>query len=217
MMNMAIPEQPQLGSYRDRLRAGGAGAFQRAFQSGLVPKAMKQDWSTNVGYTAQMQGQGYNMPQEAQIQNGTGMQYSMVGDSSQQAWYGAGQAPGPDCLGLLMNQSQMPPQQQQLQQNSPMAQQMPAQASMQYFQVPQPQPLMQMGSFAEGEQGQMQIASMQMPSMHLPQMPMAEMQDSTPTMSGASTPSMSITEQGVPEDLDAYLKAAAAANDGYED
>jgi len=222
MMNMAMPEQPQLGSYRDRLRAGGAGAFQRAFQSGLVPKAMKQDW--NTGYNAQMQGQGYNMPQEAQIQNGAGMQYSMVGDS-QQAWYGAGQAAGPDCLGILMNQSQMPPpQQQQLQQNSQMVQQMPAQAPMQYFQVPQPQPSMQMASFTDGEQGQMQMASMQMASMQLPQMPVAEMGESTPTMSGYSTPSecMSIvmphvTEHGVPEDLDAYLKAAAAANDGYED
>jgi len=226
MMNMAIPEQPQLGSYRDRLRAGGAGAFQRAFQSGLVPKAMKQDWNTGLGYTAQMQGQGYNMPQEAQIQNGAGMQYSMGGDSQQ--WYGAGQAQGPDCLGILMNQSQMPaPQQQQLQQNAQMVQQMPAQAPMQYLQVPQPQLSMQMASFIDGEQGQMQMASMQMPSMQLPQMPiMAEMHtgESTPTMSGYSTPSecMStampqVTEHGVPEDLDAYLKAAAAANDGYED
>jgi len=33
-------------SYRDRLRAGGQGALQRAIHAGFVPKAMKQEWST---------------------------------------------------------------------------------------------------------------------------------------------------------------------------
>lgn len=31
-------------SYRERLRAGGRGAFQRAMNAGLMPKNMKQEW-----------------------------------------------------------------------------------------------------------------------------------------------------------------------------
>jgi len=54
--------------YRERLRAGGRGAFQRAFNAGFVPKNMSQEWISDMqnttampAWSAQghMQGAGY--------------------------------------------------------------------------------------------------------------------------------------------------------------
>jgi len=65
---MAMPAMEQTsGSYRDRLRANGLGAFQRAFQQGLVPKGMKQSGqqSFNAGYNSTQDEAGAMTPQNA--------------------------------------------------------------------------------------------------------------------------------------------------------
>merc|ERR1712232_763876 len=52
--------EPYFTSYREKLRAGGRGALQRAFDAGLVPKSMKQDTGcqpemhANSGYQHQL-------------------------------------------------------------------------------------------------------------------------------------------------------------------
>lgn len=45
LLDAALPPltEPSFSSYRERLRAGGRGALQRAFDAGLVPKSMKHD------------------------------------------------------------------------------------------------------------------------------------------------------------------------------
>mmetsp|Transcript_67867 Transcript_67867/g.120554 ORF Transcript_67867/g.120554 Transcript_67867/m.120554 type:complete len:418 (-) Transcript_67867:128-1381(-) len=53
MVAPATPPPPQgFASYRERLRAGGQQAFQRAIDAGLVPKTMKQEWRPPVGGSA---------------------------------------------------------------------------------------------------------------------------------------------------------------------
>lgn len=185
--------EPALGSYRDRLRAGGMGAFQRAMNAGLMPKAMKNEWNP-----AQMNAQGY-LPQQPE---GFGMPAEC-----QQAWCGAGQMPSPDCLGILMNQPQMPMQQQQQ-----MVPSMPSQP-MQYFQVPQAQ-----ATPAEQTQmmNHMQAPQMQMPNMQLPPMQMCDVQEPVALMSGESTP-VTAKEPQSPDDLVAQLKAMAESQGIYED
>lgn len=166
---MGQPE-PAFGSYRERLRAGGRGAFQRAFDIGLVPKNMKQEWMTN--------GTDAN--------NGAmGMPY---GGDAQQMWNG--QVQSSDYGGMAM-QAQYP-YVQQVPQQSPMPVQMMPQPQMQ----PQMQQPMQMMPMASGDQspqmGQLQLPQMAMQQMAMQQSQMPSMgmsQAPTPTSSGASTPS----------------------------
>lgn len=167
-----LPEQPFI-SYRERLRAGGRGAFQRAYDAGIVPKSMKQDWSS----TQTAHGV---LAQQPEMQNGYG-----TGGDSQQMWSGNGQMQQQDYYGAPM-QSQYPCMQQvqQPQQTMTMLPQMAVQQ-------PQMMPLAQCNS---GEQSpmsmqlqQMQVAQMnQQLQLQLPQMAMS--QGHTPSASGASTP-----------------------------
>lgn len=72
-------------SYRDRLRAGGQGAFQRAFNVGLMPKSMKNEWNAPRP-AADVQ---CVLSQQSDMQHGmftTGME----GADAQQNWNGAG-------------------------------------------------------------------------------------------------------------------------------
>jgi len=171
---MMHPEQG-FTSYRERLRAGGRGAFQRAYDAGFVPKNMKQEWGS-----AQTAHGG--LPQQQQeMQHG----YGASGDS-QQMWNGAGQVQNNDYYGAPM-QSQYQCMQQQVQQPQVMVQSMmlPQMAVQQPQMVPMPQDI-----------GHTPMNQMQMPQMQVPQMPaqplqlpqMAMSQCHTPTASGESTP-----------------------------
>lgn len=112
-------------SYRERLRAGGRGAFQRAMDAGFVPKNMKQDWSGLQASPAPAQG---FLPKTQAEGNQAGMmQYSTLGDS-QQMWNGAGQCSS-------MAQQQMQPQAQAMMQMMPP---MPPQMMMQAPEVSTP-------------------------------------------------------------------------------
>jgi len=62
------------------LRAGGRGALQRAFDAGLMPKAMKQEWGA-----ADVQG---NLHPQADVQNGM-LTPCATGNDTQQMWDGA--------------------------------------------------------------------------------------------------------------------------------
>merc|ERR1719162_2176832 len=86
---MPAPAYQEQGfpSYRERLRAGGRGAFQRAFDIGLMPKNMKQEGQT-----------------------GSSMSY---GDANQM-WTGAGQMQSNDYAYQAQYQMPMPSQQMPL-------------------------------------------------------------------------------------------------------
>lgn len=161
--NMAptFPEQ-SFPSYRERLRAGGRGAFQRAYDAGFMPKNMKQEWSSTQPF------QGV-LPQQQAMQNSC---------DAQQVWGSMGQMPSNDYCGVPQMQAQYPcaqrPQQPQMQMMLPpmaMQQQM-AQSDM--------SPMTQM------QLSQMHLA--QMPQLASQLSHMAMSQPHTPSASGASTP-----------------------------
>jgi len=101
--------EPSSTSYRERLRAGGRGAFQRAMDAGFVPKNMKQDWAGLQ--TSSTPAQGFLPKTQADGNQGGMMQYSTLGDS-QQMWNAAGQC-------SPMAQPQMQPQSQPMMQMAP--------------------------------------------------------------------------------------------------
>jgi len=127
-------------SYRERLRAGGRGAFQRAIDKGLMPKAMRE-----MGGATQTAG-GFDvatLPQQQGTQNNfAAMQCGTLAEG-QQMWNGAGQMQTNESWHVPMNPSQSPPQ-------SPYGQyghqpQHPTQMSpMQYPQMPSPAPVQMM-------------------------------------------------------------------------
>lgn len=84
------------GSYRERLRAGGRGAFQRTMDAGFVPRTYKQDQWNGSAY-----GEGF---MEQQMQ-GMGMEYGMGADA-QLMWNGSEQMAGNDYWGTPVNQFQ---------------------------------------------------------------------------------------------------------------
>jgi len=166
MAAQMMPEQPFV-SYRERLRAGGRGAFQRAYDAGIVPRGMKQDWNSAQSATQQRD-----------------MQQGGYGDS-QQMWSGHGQMQQQDYYG-----APMPPQYQCMQQVQQVQQPQQGMTMLPQMAVQQPQ----MMPMAQGEQSpmSMQLQQMQMAQMNqqlqlqLPQMAMSG--NATPTASGASTP-----------------------------
>jgi len=175
----AAPAQVEQGfsSYRERLRAGGRGAFQRAIGAGLMPKNMKQEWN---GMQMQSPPAQCGLSQQTKEWASTGM--TMPYGGVDQMWSGAGQMQSNDYCGVPM------PTQYPCVQQVPM--QMLPQMAMQ-------QPTMQMVPMAQGEQSpQMHMPQMQMSQMQMPQMPMQQMQMpqmgmspvQTPTASGQSTP-----------------------------
>lgn len=191
-MPAAAPEQA-FGSYRDRLRAGGQGAFQRAFDAGFVPRSMKQEWG------------GMHMPPAAshgellqqEMQSGAAMSYTGAGDCNQM-WSGAGHMQSDSWGGPMQTQYQCVQQAPQFETQglqmvppvSMQSQQMPMQMLPQMA-VQQP---MQMMPMAQGEQSpqmsqmymsQMPVQQMPQPQMQLPQMAMSQ---APPTASGESTP-----------------------------
>lgn len=123
-------------SYRERLRAGGQGAFQRAFNVGLMPKSMKNDWS---GPCASAEAQGM-LPQQADMQNGMYQQWT--GRDSQQMWNGAGQMQGHEYWYVPMEQPQVYTQSPEMVQMAPMQdqQQMLAMQPQALLQPPQISP-----------------------------------------------------------------------------
>lgn len=88
-------------SYRERLRAGGQGAFQRAFDIGLMPKQMKNDW--NGARPSEIQGM---LPQQTDMQSNM-MMPCMAGGDTQQAWHGTGQMQNHDYWYVPVDQPQM--------------------------------------------------------------------------------------------------------------
>jgi len=135
----AIPALPEPGftSYREKLRAGGRGAFQRNIDAGLIPKAMKQE--AVAGQMQQAPAQGY-LPQQAHVQNGTGMQYVSSGDG-QHMW---GSTEYGNLWSMPVDQSHnMSSQCQYVEQMSHLEQQMIPQ-SLEQMLAPQPQMSQQM-------------------------------------------------------------------------
>jgi len=146
--------EPMGASYRERLRAGGRGAFQRAIDSGLLPKNMKQEW--NGQHSSSVAAQGFLPKQQPEVQSGGLMQYSTLGDN-QQMW-----AAGNDGWSSPMGQAQMQSQQayapQQMMQQQ-MQPQMMLQVPMPQQQAQQPaQMMLQMPAPQEQVQQQVQMA-----------------------------------------------------------
>lgn len=117
---------PSATSYRERLRAGGRGAFQRALDAGLAPKAMKQEWNGLTAPSAPAQG---FLPKQLDCQSASIMQYPGTGEG-QQIWNGTGQMQSNDGWCSPVNQPQMQLQQPYMPQqmmSQPMPQQLPPQ------------------------------------------------------------------------------------------
>jgi len=161
--NMAQPEQSVYGSYRERLRAGGRNAFQRAYDAGLVPKNMKnQEWT----------------PQSHEMQIGaTGMPYNAMGDGNQM-WNSAVQMQSTDYCGM-----QMQPQYQCMQQVQMQPQ---MQQPMQMLSMPAGDQSPQMGQMNMTPMAMSQM-QMQMPPMALSQV-QTPVNTPASTASGDSTP-----------------------------
>jgi len=188
-------------SYRERLRAGGQGAFQRAFNNGLMPKAMKQDWSTPHA-AGDMQGM---MPQQADAQNCMFMP-GMEAMTAQQNWSADGQSywyvPTMDQSQMHgVDQSQMlhmeqppmmPMDQSQMMMPMEHSAMMPVDQSQMYAldqsQFMQQQPVVHLPPAAFGQQPQ------------LPQFPPA-----TPSSMSTVTPTSSTSGEATPADFDRCL------------
>merc|ERR1719491_744974 len=106
----AAPLLPEQGftSYREKLRAGGRGAFQRAFDVGLMPKSMKQEWHMTAAPSTPTHA---FMPQQQAgvadpMQCGQSMGY-VGGDDRQQMWSGAGMASSTDSWAVHQPQGSM--------------------------------------------------------------------------------------------------------------
>jgi len=224
----AFPQVNTFTNYREKLRAGGRGAFQRSIDAGFMPKSMKQDWNAAQAPSAHAQG---FLPQQ-QMQNS---QQTWNGDDGQQMWNGAGQMHGNGGWGVPASQPQMPMQHMYAQQVSPLEQQaMPSQQQDQMLmyqsQMPQQVQTAQM-QMPQMQMPQMEMPQMQMPQMQMPQMQMQQMQQMempTPTASGDSTPAdvdrcMAIINPQAgqfPYDKDLValqLRAAAECQQCYED
>jgi len=145
------PSLPEL-SYREKLRAGGRGAFQRANHAGFG-KSATEEWTPTA---AQGQGIPAQWPQD---QYNISMQYAGDGDSNQM-WTSSGQMQSNACWGMPMDPPQMTPPQmapqypyapqlqqtmlpQDLTQMSPMAGQQPPQAFLQQMPLMLPEMAMQ--------------------------------------------------------------------------
>lgn len=151
-------------SYRERLRAGGQGAFQRAFDIGLMPKSMKE-WN-GPRPSADIQSM---MPQQTDMQNGM-MMPCMAGSDAQQAWSGTGQMQNHDYWYVPVEQPQMST-------HCPYTQQMQMPQSQEMFQMtpmPDQQPVLTMAD---------QQSVLAMPPQALlqqPQMPTPSMNEEAP-------------------------------------
>jgi len=213
MPQSSVPahDESASASYRERLRAGGRGAFQRSIDSGLTPKTMNQ-WSAMQTNPAQ----GFESHQ-AEMQSAVGMQY-MSGYDGQQMWMGAEQMQNNQCWGTPVEQAQyqyMPQVPQGQPQHMQMSMQMP------YAMMAEPQ---QMASMNLDEQSlqvlqmqqpqQLQLPQMQGTQLEWPQTPMSQMQTGTPTMSAqgnltpmsqmqTATPTMSMMSgESTPSEMD---------------
>lgn len=178
-------------SYRERLRAGGRAAFQRAIDAGLVPKNMKQEWcATQPSAMA-------NSYQEFQ-NNNMGMQYGSLGDG-QQMWNAMGQAQTGNCW----QQVQMPMQAPTFAPHHHMQPQMAVPMMSQM----QPQPA----------QVQAQVPMFEMPMCQMQVPPQAQSCESTPTdFDRCMAICMPQTAQFDKDLMAAQLKAAADCQ-RYED
>lgn len=182
--------QQAMGSYRERLRAGGRGAFQRTMNAGLMPKAMKEQSPMANGA----------MPQWPEVPNGMVVQYAGTSDC-EQMWNGAGQIQGNDCWS--MPSPHMP-------QSFPYMQQAPQ------FQQPMlPQQAMQMAPMHAEQMPQMQAVPMH----HMPQMQVQPVQSEVLATSGDATPTMPQASQDDGDDdlMALKLRAAAEMSQCYED
>jgi len=140
---MAAPE-PAVASYRERLRSGGRGAFQRAADAGFAPKPTRQEWNP----MAQDETFWY---QQANAQNGAAMHYD-----AQLIWSGPEQMQGNDCWSTSMNQSQMATQYSYMQQAPELQLQSPELLQMSPMMTPQQPEIQQMQQGAQ--MPQMQVA-----------------------------------------------------------
>jgi hypothetical protein len=214
--------EPALGNYRERLRAGGRGAFQRAIDAGFVPKNMKQDWGA-------VQPHGMHA---ADVHSGGNMLYG-CGDS-QQMWGGAGHM-GADYCGVHMQQQycqdycgmQMQAPTPDLQHMTSMgnqqgAPQMPMQTPLMLPQMAVQQPMQHQMPLLpmQGDQSPMQMGQMSMPitPMSVPQTPTTASGDITPIQRDCMAILMPQTSQVSPDlaILAAQLKASAECQ-RYED
>lgn len=159
-------------SYRDRLRAGGQGAFQRAIGVGLMPKAMKQEMNAAA--------QSF-VPQQPEVQCNMGFQYE-TGVDDEQMWNGAH---GGDWYGNPTSQyvQQMAPQPLEVQTGMLMSSQ-PYEPQMQQIQMYSQMPFetaplmggqlcdMQCMQMAPTVQGEQSPQSLQMQSLQVTATPM---------------------------------------------
>jgi hypothetical protein len=182
---LPVPE-PAFSSYRERLRAGGRGALQRAFDAGLMPRTLKQE-----------------TPCSTPLSHSSPMSYASAADG-QMMWntsdYWPAQMEHAQASGTYCPMQQMLPQGQDLGQmqhfqcHQQYVQPMPPQTPVEHLQLPHmqlPQPATQMGPLGQApiaadgspQMPQMQVQPMQMPQMQVPQMqvPIAANTDALPT------------------------------------
>jgi len=191
---------PSATSYRERLRAGGRGAFQRALDAGLAPKGMKQEWSGLQAPSAP--ARGFLPKQQPECQSAAMMQCQ--GDA-QRMWNGTGQMQSNDGWCSPMNQPHMNQLQMQSQQpyvpQQMMSQSMPPQMPPQVFQ----------------DQAQQQAQLMQGgQSPHMPQMAAPQMQADLNRCMAIVMPQPAQFE-GDRELMALQLKAAAELQQCYQD
>lgn len=164
-------------SYREKLRAGGRGALQRAIGAGLMPKNMKQEWSLqqdttmHVNDVSQQQPHGQNSTYES-----SPMSYVMPANSNP-GWNAVASAQGDPCWHMQIEQNQMPAPYP----NSNMqAMYQPADAGRMPCNPQYPQ---QMMPAQPPQQPQMGVPQMQVQQVQLPQaqMPVTHGGDATPT------------------------------------
>lgn len=193
---MTAPQQ----SYREMLRAGGRGAFQRSIDAGFMPTNMKQGWDTVQMPQNQAQGR---VAQQGQMEHqNAAMPYAMAYDG-QQMWNGAeGQMHSDDCWSVPFDQSQMSSQSMytqdsQIQDPMMMHQQMP-------FHI---MPEMDMAM----QQPQMQLECDQLQRMVQNEGPQL------PQISMAAPPTNTAVDETDTEMMALQLRAAAELNQCYED
>lgn len=170
-------------SYREKLRAGGRGAFQRAYDVGLMPRTMKPEWPS-------AEAQSY-FPQQTDVQSSMAMSCPAGNDA--QLWGGTGQVQNNDYWdwGASMEHAQMSTPMDQLQWNAsngtvPYMQQVPM------VQLPQSPELLHMTPMP-GQQSPLPIAPQalmqpaQMPQVAVQVSPQEQFPLST-CMGGDATP-----------------------------
>jgi hypothetical protein len=190
MPHVAAPPlvEPAFASYRERLRAGGRGAFQRALDAGLMPKSMKQDASARPE-AMPMAPSAFQGQQDAlystHMSQSSPMAYTSAVDG-QPLWNTAGPMQGNDYWPAQVGHPQPQAQYSCVQHMQNLSNQFPQMGSM--HQMAGQQSLAMQIPTQQHQLPPQMPSQMQQPQMQFPQMQVPEVRvhngapgDSTPT------------------------------------